>query len=81
MAQVYKDFCQELHIFTGWGTDSPNNNKTRKFCCRFLIKPPDTQDENMEEKQQRVSKYETMQVCLMLSFLDRKIGNISICCT
>jgi nuclear receptor coactivator 2 len=36
-----------------------------------MIKPPDTQDETMEEKQQRVSKYENMQVCLALSFLDR----------
>jgi hypothetical protein len=34
----------------------------------------------MEEKQQRVSKYETMQVCLMLSCLDRKIRNIPVRC-
>lgn len=27
------------------------------------MKPPDDKDETMEEKQQRVSKYESMQIC------------------
>lgn len=32
------------------------------FSCRFLVKPPDEKDETMEEKQQRVFKYETMYI-------------------
>ncbi|KAL1124276.1 hypothetical protein AAG570_002046 [Ranatra chinensis] len=36
--------------------------RNRAFNCRFLIKPPDDTDETMEEKQQRVSKYENMQI-------------------
>lgn len=30
------------------------------------MKPPDDKDETMEEKQQRVSKYESMQICSAL---------------
>lgn len=40
--------------------------RNRTFTCRFLVKPPDDKDETMEEKQQRVSKYETMQICSAL---------------
>ncbi|XP_020277812.1 nuclear receptor coactivator 3-like isoform X3 [Pseudomyrmex gracilis] len=34
----------------------------RNFICRFLVKPPDDKDETMEEKQQRVSKYESYKI-------------------
>ncbi|XP_054284396.1 nuclear receptor coactivator 2 isoform X3 [Macrosteles quadrilineatus] len=45
----------------GWlpGVDQAQKNRT--FTCRLLVKPPDEQ-ETMEEKQQRVSKYENMQI-------------------
>ncbi|XP_011314159.1 nuclear receptor coactivator 2 isoform X3 [Fopius arisanus] len=36
--------------------------RNRMFSCRFLVKPPDDKDETMEEKQQRVFKYETMHI-------------------
>ncbi|KAJ9600431.1 hypothetical protein L9F63_009287, partial [Diploptera punctata] len=48
-------------FLSGW-TPDPSPSRNRSFNCRFLIKPPDNQDETMEEKQQRVSKYETMQI-------------------
>lgn len=51
-------------------------SRSRTFSCRLLIKPPDEQDETMEEKQQRVSKYETMQVssqCLHVEFVQGAI--------
>lgn len=44
----------------GWPPIDPSQ-KNRTFTCRLLVKPPDDQ-ETMEEKQQRVSKYENMQV-------------------
>ncbi|XP_015108589.1 nuclear receptor coactivator 2 isoform X6 [Diachasma alloeum] len=40
--------------------------RNRMFNCRFLVKPPDDKDETMEEKQQRVFKYETMHVSAAL---------------
>ncbi|XP_063983447.1 nuclear receptor coactivator 2 isoform X9 [Diachasmimorpha longicaudata] len=40
--------------------------RNRVFNCRFLVKPPDDKDETMEEKQQRVFKYETMQISAAL---------------
>lgn len=46
----------------GWSSETRN----RTFECRFLVKPPDDKEETMEEKQQRVSKYETMQICSAL---------------
>jgi len=46
----------------GW-TPVDQAQKNRTFTCRLLVKPPDEQ-ETMEEKQQRVSKYENMQVSL-----------------
>ncbi|KAK9510692.1 hypothetical protein O3M35_005428 [Rhynocoris fuscipes] len=45
---------------TGLG---PSQSRNRTFNCRFLIKPPDDNEQTtMEEKQQRVSKYEYMQI-------------------
>ncbi|XP_014250018.1 nuclear receptor coactivator 2-like isoform X1 [Cimex lectularius] len=41
------------------GAPPPRN---RTFNCRFLVKPPDDNDQTMEEKQQRVCKYENMQI-------------------
>lgn len=44
------------------------------------MKPPDDKDETMEEKQQRVSKYESMQICsaLLPSNADRlESGDVS----
>nr|CAD7258429.1 unnamed protein product [Timema shepardi] len=51
-----------LPMSIGWTNDSQTASKNRDFTCRLLIKPPDDQDETMEEKQQRVSKYENMQI-------------------
>ncbi|XP_063902994.1 nuclear receptor coactivator 1 isoform X4 [Zophobas morio] len=45
----------------GWGSD-PNSTRSRSFSVRFLVKPPDDQDETVEEKQQRVSCYELMHI-------------------
>ncbi|XP_069691710.1 nuclear receptor coactivator 2-like isoform X3 [Periplaneta americana] len=50
-----------LPMSVGW-TREPSPNRNRSINCRFLIKPPDNQDETMEEKQQRVSTYEIMQI-------------------
>jgi nuclear receptor coactivator 2 len=47
-----------------WQAETPSRSRT--FGCRLLVKPPDEHDETMEEKQQRVSKYETMQISSML---------------
>lgn len=54
---------------TGAGTsDGATNNsslgagRSRSFYCRLLIKPPDDQEETMEEKQQRVNHYEQMHI-------------------
>ncbi|CAL4256106.1 unnamed protein product, partial [Meganyctiphanes norvegica] len=51
----------------GWPTSEKNNeSRNRRFNCRLLVKPPDDKDETIEEKQQRVSQYETMQICALL---------------
>lgn len=49
------------------GSEGNNWNQrfTTKFNCRLLIKPPSDQDQTIEEKLQRVSKYETLQVILL----------------
>ena len=39
------------------------------------MKPPDDEEETMEEKQQRISKYETLQICAAL--LSNNTVNIS----
>lgn len=39
-----------------------NQRITTNFNCRLLIKSPSDQDQTIEEKQTRVSKYETLQV-------------------
>ncbi|RZC33022.1 nuclear receptor coactivator 1, partial [Asbolus verrucosus] len=44
----------------GWPGEQPN--RSRSFSVRFLVKPPDDQDETVEEKQQRVSCYELMHI-------------------
>lgn len=63
-----------LPMSMSWGTGgsgSGNNatgesgssaSRSRSFNCRLLIKPPDDQDETMEEKQQRVNSYEHMHI-------------------
>lgn len=50
----------------GWTSEPQPQARNRTFICRFLVKPPDDKDETMEEKQQRVSKYESMQICSVL---------------
>ncbi|XP_008209567.1 nuclear receptor coactivator 2 isoform X3 [Nasonia vitripennis] len=50
----------------GWSSEPQTQTRNRTFECRFLVKPPDDKEETMEEKQQRVSKYETMQICSAL---------------
>jgi len=42
-----------------------NQRFTKKFNCRLLIKPPSDQDQTIEEKQTRVSQYETLQVIII----------------
>lgn len=39
-----------------------NQRISTNFNCRLLIKSPSEQDQTIEEKQTRVSKYETLQV-------------------
>lgn len=54
-----------LPMSVGWTTPEPQGGTSQRgktFNCRLLVKPPDDQEETMEEKQQRLSKYETMQV-------------------
>ncbi|XP_031827590.1 uncharacterized protein LOC116424817 isoform X8 [Nomia melanderi] len=50
----------------GLCVNEPQPQRNRTFICRFLVKPPDDTEETMEEKQQRVSKYESMQICSVL---------------
>lgn len=54
-----------MHIL-GWTSEPQPQTRNRTFNCRFLVKPPDDKDDTMEEKQQRVSKYESMQICSAL---------------
>lgn len=61
----------------GWSPE-PNAtvSKSRTFNCRFLIKPPDDQEETMEDKQQRVQQYENMQIAaVLLPFTGEKNEN------
>ncbi|XP_032453114.1 nuclear receptor coactivator 3 isoform X10 [Nasonia vitripennis] len=55
-----------LPMSVGWSSEPQTQTRNRTFECRFLVKPPDDKEETMEEKQQRVSKYETMQICSAL---------------
>ncbi|KAI4475019.1 hypothetical protein M0802_015330 [Mischocyttarus mexicanus] len=70
-----------LPMSLGWTTELQNQvTRNRTFTCRFLVKPPDEKDETMEEKQQRVSKYESMQICssLLSSYNERlESGDVS----
>lgn len=68
-----------LHIL-GWTSEPQPQTRNRTFNCRFLVKPPDDKDETMEEKQQRISKYESMQIssALLPSNADRlESGDVS----
>ncbi|KAL3282539.1 hypothetical protein HHI36_005719 [Cryptolaemus montrouzieri] len=49
-----------LPMSIGWANES--TNRSRSFSIRLLIKPPEDQDETVEEKQQRVSSYELMHI-------------------
>ncbi|XP_043475464.1 nuclear receptor coactivator 2 isoform X4 [Leptopilina heterotoma] len=55
-----------MSSLAGWTSEPQPQTKNRVFNCRFLVKPPDDKEETMEEKQQRVNKYETMQICSAL---------------
>ncbi|KAF5290781.1 hypothetical protein FQA39_LY14624 [Lamprigera yunnana] len=48
-----------LPMSIGWASEP--TNKSRSFSCRLLVKPDDL-DESIEEKQQRVSRYELMHI-------------------
>ncbi|XP_068217433.1 nuclear receptor coactivator 2-like isoform X9 [Palaemon carinicauda] len=50
----------------GWPSEASEASRSRNFNCRLLVKPPDDQEETMEEKQQRVSQYENMQITAVL---------------
>ncbi|XP_076307518.1 uncharacterized protein LOC143223427 isoform X3 [Tachypleus tridentatus] len=50
-----------------WNTEPGiSTSKSRTFNCRFLIKAFEDPDESMEEKQTRVSHYESMQISTVL---------------
>ncbi|KAK9888472.1 hypothetical protein WA026_000721 [Henosepilachna vigintioctopunctata] len=49
-----------LPMSIGWANES--TNRSRSFSIRLLIKPPEGQEETVEEKQQRVSSYELMHI-------------------
>lgn len=51
----------------GWTSEPQSQTRNRNFNCRFLVKPPDDKDKTVEEKQQRVSKYESMQISAILA--------------
>lgn len=51
------------------GNNSWNQRFTTKFNCRLLIKPPSDHDQTIEEKQTRVSQYETLQVNCMYLYI------------
>ncbi|XP_054713153.1 nuclear receptor coactivator 3-like [Uloborus diversus] len=56
-----------MSIGNGFGWSEPNASvRKNSFNCRFLIKPPEDQEETMEEKQTRVSQYENMQISALL---------------
>lgn len=53
--------------WSGWSGESEcESSRSRSFNCRLLVRPPDDQEETMEEKQQRVSQYENMQVRVLM---------------
>ncbi|XP_044727109.1 nuclear receptor coactivator 2 isoform X3 [Chrysoperla carnea] len=75
---LHKDFFNIIHLgdtarfsailkppmSVGWnGEDSELSAPNRSFTCRFLIKPPDDREASLDERQQRVDKYEHMHVC------------------
>ncbi|CAH1183759.1 unnamed protein product [Phaedon cochleariae] len=45
-----------------WGSEQQITNRSKSIDIRLLIKPPDDLDESVEEKQQRVSRYELMHI-------------------
>ena len=49
--------------FLGWPSEKPEH-KVNNFTCRLLVNSPDDQEETIEEKAQRESQYEPMQVNL-----------------
>lgn len=49
-----------LPMTIGWASEP--TNRSRSFSVRLLVKPPDDTDESVEEKQQRISSYEVMQI-------------------
>lgn len=46
------------------------SGRSRSFTCRLLVQPPSDQDETIEEKQQRVEHYESMQITAVLQPYD-----------
>ncbi|CAH0558274.1 unnamed protein product [Brassicogethes aeneus] len=50
-----------LPMTIGWSS-SPPTSRSRPFNIRLLVKPPDDQEESVEEKQQRMSSYEYMYI-------------------
>ncbi|GLH12635.1 Protein single-minded [Gryllus bimaculatus] len=58
---------------TGWTTE-PVVARNRSVTCRLLIKEENEERETMEEKQQRVTKYETMQISSILLSSDKTEG-------
>lgn len=50
-----------LPMSMNWQSGS-ETSRSRSFNCRLLVKPPDDQDETMEEKQTRVNCYEHMHI-------------------
>ncbi|KAL0274024.1 UNVERIFIED_CONTAM: hypothetical protein PYX00_006559 [Menopon gallinae] len=63
-----------LPMTIGWAEPNPQSSR-RTFNCRLLIKPPDDQEETMEEKQQRISKYENMQIQCTQVQLNKEKGD------
>lgn len=68
---IVSDRSRDLSIIVcnflkGWTNEPQPQTRNRTFNCRFLVKPPDDKDDTMEEKQQRVSQYEPMQICSAL---------------
>lgn len=61
----HQRFSSKLSPLGTWDRE-PQLAPGKAYQCRLLVKPPDDQDETMEEKQQRVSKYENMQIISQL---------------
>ncbi|KAG5896380.1 hypothetical protein JTB14_009587 [Gonioctena quinquepunctata] len=45
-----------------WGNEQPLSNRSKSIDIRLLVKPPDDLEESVEEKQQRISRYELMHI-------------------